>query len=214
VTIGTDDIVTIMVPAGEMGQGTLTALPLILAEELDADWSKVRAEFAPPIPKLYGNPHPLLNGNIASLASIAVAGYYMPLRMAGAQARVVLLDNVARQWNVPHQAFPPNVVLHAKSDADLLRRDRQVRHGARQLPRVSKPTSQALAVPPDRRCQHRPRRRSSKVNGTAKYGIDVQVQEWSCDPGPPMEGARPRRRLLRGDGSGRGQGRSCLSASP
>ena len=117
VTIGTDDLVSIMVPGGEMGQGIMTSLPLILAEELDADWSKVRTQFAPPIPKLYGNPHPLLNGNIASLASISVAGYYTPLRMAGAQARLVLLDNVARHWNVPRVELTtqPSVILHAKS---------------------------------------------------------------------------------------------------
>src|SRR3972149_6178819 len=58
VTIGADDIVTIMMPGAEMGQGTLTALPLILAEELDADWSKVRADYAPLNPKIYGNYHP------------------------------------------------------------------------------------------------------------------------------------------------------------
>src|SRR5262245_36779406 len=51
VTIGTDGTITILSPAAEMGQGTLTTLPLILAEELDADWSKVKTEFAPPIPK-------------------------------------------------------------------------------------------------------------------------------------------------------------------
>src|SRR5256884_6967297 len=54
VTIGTDDTVTILCPQSEMGQGVLTALPLILAEELDADWSKVKQEFAPGNPKAYG----------------------------------------------------------------------------------------------------------------------------------------------------------------
>src|SRR6185436_11088768 len=101
VTIGTDDVVTILTPGAEMGQGTMTSLPLILAEELDADWSRVKVEFAPPIPKIYGNPDALLNGGQASLASIAVAGYYTPLRIAGAQARRVLIDSVARNWNVP-----------------------------------------------------------------------------------------------------------------
>src|SRR5258706_7897941 len=100
-TIASDDTVTILTPGAEMGQGTMTSLPLILAEELDADWSKVKVEFAPPIPKLYGNPDALLNGGQASLASVAVAGYYMPLRMAGAQARRVLIDSVAQSWKVP-----------------------------------------------------------------------------------------------------------------
>jgi isoquinoline 1-oxidoreductase beta subunit len=197
VTIGTDDIVTIMVPAGEMGQGTLTALPLILAEELDADWSKVRAQFAPPIPKLYGNPHPLMNGNIASLASVAVAGYYMPLRMAGAQARVVLLDNVARHWNVPRTELTttPNVVLHAKSG-------RKISYGEvakfatvpAELPRVSeadltKPSQFRLIGRADIGRVDVP----SKANGTAKYGIDVQVpgMVYAAILESPMDGAKP-----------------------
>src|SRR3954454_327649 len=92
VTIGFDDVITVVTPVGEMGQGTLTTLPLILAEELDADWSKVRAEYAPPNAKLYGNPHPVLAGGQASLASIAVPGYFTPLRIAGAQARRVLMQ--------------------------------------------------------------------------------------------------------------------------
>src|SRR3982750_4150796 len=56
VTIYSDGTIAIMSPAAEMGQGSLTSLPLILAEELDADWAKVRIVPAPPIEKLYGNP--------------------------------------------------------------------------------------------------------------------------------------------------------------
>src|ERR671934_49997 len=55
VTIGTDGTVTILCPAAEMGQGVMTSLPLILAEELDADWSKVKAEFAPANPMVYAS---------------------------------------------------------------------------------------------------------------------------------------------------------------
>ena len=82
VTIGTDNTITIMAPAAEMGQGVLTALPLILAEELDADWSQVTTVFAPPLPQLYGNPHPALRGAMVTVGSFSVCGYYMPLRMA------------------------------------------------------------------------------------------------------------------------------------
>src|SRR5215210_8267500 len=101
VTIGTDDRITILCPSSEMGQGVLTALPLILAEELDADWSKVKCEFAPGNPKVYGGVHKMFPGAQVTLASVSVPSYYMPLRTAGAQARKVLLDNVARQWTVP-----------------------------------------------------------------------------------------------------------------
>src|SRR5262249_6802380 len=57
VTIATDNTITILCPTSEMGQGVLTSLPLIFAEELDADWSKVKTEFAPANPKVYGNYH-------------------------------------------------------------------------------------------------------------------------------------------------------------
>jgi isoquinoline 1-oxidoreductase beta subunit len=101
VTIGYDDTISIMTPTGEMGQGTLTALPLILAEELDADWSRVKPEYAPPNPQIFGNPHPILNGGQATLASIAIPGYFTKMRIAGAQARRILMDAVAQKWNVP-----------------------------------------------------------------------------------------------------------------
>src|SRR3989304_694636 len=58
VSIAADNTITILCPAAEMGQGVLPSLPLILAEELDADWAKVKVDYAPPIPKIYGNPHP------------------------------------------------------------------------------------------------------------------------------------------------------------
>ena len=78
VSIGTDGTVAILCPAAEMGQGVLTSLPLILAEELDADWSKVKAEFAPANPKVYGNPHHLFHGAQITAASVSVPGYFTP----------------------------------------------------------------------------------------------------------------------------------------
>ena len=118
VNIASDNTITILAPTAEMGQGTLTTLPLILAEELDADWSKVKVEIAPPNPKIYGNTHPLLNGGQASLASVAVPGYFKPLRVAGAQARRVLMDAVAAKWSVPISELSTqnSTVVHAKSN--------------------------------------------------------------------------------------------------
>src|SRR6266571_4714880 len=95
VTIEADSTVTIMCPAAEMGQGVMTSLPLILAEELDADWSTVKTEFAPANPKVYGNPHELFKGAQITAASVSVPGYFTPLRIAGAQARRVLIESVA-----------------------------------------------------------------------------------------------------------------------
>src|SRR5262249_49835253 len=118
VTIATDNTITILCPTSEMGQGVLTSLPLIFAQELDADWSNVKTEFAPANPKVYGNYHKMFNAAQLPVASVSVPGYFMPLRLAGAQARRVLIDNVAKQWNVPvaELTTEPSVVVHKKSN--------------------------------------------------------------------------------------------------
>src|SRR6516165_2256311 len=85
VAIGTDDTVTILCPSAEMGQGVMTSLPLILAEELDADWSKVKTEFAPANPKVYANPQRWFRGARSCAASVSVRGSFTPLRVAGPQ---------------------------------------------------------------------------------------------------------------------------------
>src|SRR5947207_1970475 len=75
VNIGTDGVITIMSPAAELGQGSFTSLPVILAEELDADWSKVRA-VQPPAwdTKLYGNPG--YGQRLSTTSSFSVNGYF------------------------------------------------------------------------------------------------------------------------------------------
>ena len=98
VSIATDGTVYIQSPAVEMGQGSLTSLPLIIAEELDADWAKVRIVPAPPDDKVYGNPG--FGGVMYTAGSNAVRSYFQPLRVFGAQVRRVLLDNAARRWGV------------------------------------------------------------------------------------------------------------------
>src|ERR1700722_10531075 len=115
VSIAPSGEISIMAPATEMGQGSLTSLPLILAEELDADWSKVVAVPAPPIDKIYGNP--AMFGVMLTAHSLSVQGYFTPFRTFGAQVRAVLLDNAARNWNVPSAELSTeaSVVVHAKS---------------------------------------------------------------------------------------------------
>src|SRR6266481_8167546 len=119
VSIATDGTIYIQSPAVEMGQGSLTSLPLIIAEELDADWAKVRIVPAPPNDALYGNPG--FGGQMYTAGSNAVRSYFTPLRTFGAQVRRVLLDNAARRWGVPvaELTTEPSVVVHAKSGRRL-----------------------------------------------------------------------------------------------
>src|SRR5271163_1372307 len=99
VSIAPDGTISIMSPAAEMGQGSMTSLPLILAEELDADWSKVIVIPARPIDKIFGNPG--FGGVMHTASSATVTGFFTVLRTFGAQVRSVLLDNVASHWKVP-----------------------------------------------------------------------------------------------------------------
>jgi isoquinoline 1-oxidoreductase beta subunit len=196
VTIGTDNSITILCPASEMGQGVLTALPLIVAEELEADWSKVRCEFAPGNPKVYGGVHKMFPGAQVTLASVSVPAYFVPLRQAGAQARKVLLDAVAAEWKVPvaELTTDKSKVIHKKSkrsisygdvakfakvpaelpkiaDGDLKKRKDFKLIGRKDIGRVDVPF---------------------KVNGSARYSIDVQVPDmvYASLLHSPMEGAK------------------------
>ena len=100
VRIAPDGTVTILSTGAEMGQGSMTSLPLILADEMDADWSKVKIEWAPADPTIYG--YTFQNAKaMAIVGSRAVMLYYNDLRIAGAQVRKVLLANAAEHWKVP-----------------------------------------------------------------------------------------------------------------
>jgi len=197
VSIATDNTITIVCPAAEMGQGVMTSLPLILAEELDADWTKVKVEFAPANPKLYGNPHQLFQGAQITAGSASVLGYFMPLRMAGAQARKVLLDAVAEKWKVPVAQLTTSnsTVVHEKS--------RRISYGEivafasvpAEPPKVSeadlkKPSQFKLIGRKDIGRRDVP----EKVNGAAQFGIDMQLpgMVYASIKQSPMEGAKPK----------------------
>jgi isoquinoline 1-oxidoreductase beta subunit len=176
VSIATDGTISIMSPATEMGQGSTTSLPLIIAEELDADWSKVRIVPAPPIEALYGNPG--FAGQMYTAGSNAVTSYYRPLRIFGAQVRRVLLDNAARKLGVPVEELTtePSVVVHAKSGRKLGYGDiaefAEVPAKAPEVkPESLKKPSQFRLISKDVMRAELP----NKVNGSAKYAIDVQV---------------------------------------
>jgi isoquinoline 1-oxidoreductase beta subunit len=98
VRIGTDDTVTVLIKHIEFGQGPFTGLATLVAEELDADWSQVRAEHAPSNPELYKN---LLFGVQGTGGSSAIANSYEQMRQAGATARTMLVDAAAQAWRVP-----------------------------------------------------------------------------------------------------------------
>jgi isoquinoline 1-oxidoreductase subunit beta len=91
--IGADDVVTFIIPKGEMGQGTVTSLAMILADELDCDWKKVRTEFAPVDPGFYGPMQGVFG-------STSIRTMWNPLRKAGATAREMLIQAAAQRWNV------------------------------------------------------------------------------------------------------------------
>src|SRR5580693_9047243 len=88
---------TLVMPQVEMGQGVYTSIPMILAEELDADFSQVSLLHAPPSDKLYGNP---TFGLQVTGNSNSIRAFWMPLRNAGASARAMLLQAAAQQWQV------------------------------------------------------------------------------------------------------------------
>ena len=114
VRIAPDNTVTVIVKHLEMGQGVYTGLPTIVAEELDADWSQMRAESAPANTALYAN---LAFGMHGTGGSTAVANSFDQLRQAGAMARAMLVQAAAQTWKVPTAdiTVSKGIVTHAAS---------------------------------------------------------------------------------------------------
>ncbi|AMN41951.1 xanthine dehydrogenase family protein molybdopterin-binding subunit [Rhodoplanes sp. Z2-YC6860] len=196
ISIATDGTITIMSAATEMGQGSMTSLPLIIAEELDADWTKVKIVPAPAQDAIYGNPG--FGGMMYTAGSNAVTSYYVPLRTAGAQVRRVLLDNAARKWAVPvaELSTEPSTVVHAKSGRRLSYGDiAQFAEVPAKAPEI-KPED--LKKPADFRLIGQDVMRIElplKVTGKATYGIDVQVPGmlYGTVLRAPVEGSVPNK---------------------
>jgi isoquinoline 1-oxidoreductase subunit beta len=163
---------TLVMPQVEMGQGIYTAVAMILAEELDADFSQVTLEHAPPNDRLYGNP---TFGIQVTGNSNSVRAFWKPLRNAGAQARAMLVQAAAQQWQVaPASCTTSNgEVMHAASG-------RKLSYGAladaagretppREIP-LKEPKSFTLIGKPLKRLDT-----PDKVNGKAVYGIDAML---------------------------------------
>jgi isoquinoline 1-oxidoreductase beta subunit len=196
VSIAPDGTITIMSAATEMGQGSMTSLPLIIAEELDADWSRVRIVPAPPIDAVYGNPG--FQGMMYTAGSNAVTSYYRPLRTFGAQVRAVLIANAAKKLGVPIEELTtePSVVMHAKSGRRLTYGDiaafAEVPDKAPEIkPEQLKKPGEFRLITKDVMRVELP----SKVNGSAIYSIDVQVPGmlYATVLRAPVEGSVPDR---------------------
>ena len=170
--INSDDTVRIMLSQLEMGQGVMTSMPMLVAEDLDMDWSKIKTEWSPADMK-YGNPN--FGGAQLTAGSNSVRGMWKILRGSGATARAMLVTAAAQTWNVPEDSLTTEKgeVIHKASG-------RRLKYGAL----VDK--AAVLPVPKDVKLkdpksftlmgQSLPRLDvPEKVNGSAVFGMDVKL---------------------------------------
>lgn len=172
--IGADDSVTIRVAQAEMGQGVFTALPMIVAEELECDWTKVRAEYASANRSLRENQ---LYRRMQTGGSQAVRGSRPYLQQAGAEARARLIAAAAARWQVPAAQCVAREgrVHHEPSGRSLNYGALAAEAAAVSLnaePQIKAPTEYRLLGTPTRRLDTPP-----KVDGSAVFGIDVRLPE-------------------------------------
>ncbi len=184
VRIDPDNTVTVRVAKSEMGQGVLTALPMLLIEELDADWSKVRVEQAP-ADSQYGTQ--LTDG------SSSVSGSFFSLRQAGAEARALLVEAAAQQWGVDPAACrtEKGVVLHPASGQRLAYGVLTEAASALGKPspadlKLKKPAQFSLIGTRAPRLDT-----PAKIDGSAQFGLDVRVPglRYAAIARPPVPGA-------------------------
>jgi len=173
VRIGADDTITVLVKHIEFGQGPFTGLATLVAEELDADWSKIRAQHAPADVNLYKN---LLFGMQGTGGSTAIANSYEQMRKAGAAARAMLVEAAAQSWRVPagEISVERGVLRHAKSN-------RQARFGqfAEAAAKLPVPTDPPLKDPSKFRLIGREGTVKkldvpAKTTGAAQFTIDIR----------------------------------------
>ena len=165
--IAPDNTITFLITKAEMGQGTITSLSQLLAEELDADWSKIRTEFAPVNPALYG-----MQGVFGSQS---IRSTWTPLRQAGATARAMLIQAAAQKWNAdPAQLTTETGAVLNKATGEGLFYG-QLAEAAGKLPipagvPTKDPKTYKFIGKSVKRLDTK-----SKVNGTAQFGIDAKV---------------------------------------
>ena len=178
VRIAPDNSVTLVMPKVEMGQGTYTSLPMLIAEELEVDLDAVRLEAAPPNPEVYGfKPDPSAPEGIAydqsTGTSLSIMQCWTPLRQAGASARVMLVQAAANSWGVPPASCRAErgQVIHAAGGRSLSYGSLAAAAAALPIP-PPPPLKDAKSF---RLIGHATRRRDTpdKVTGRAMFGIDI-----------------------------------------
>jgi len=171
VKIAADDSVTMTLTMLEMGQGVMTSMPMLVAEELDIDWNKIKTEWAPADPK-YGNPN--FGGQQLTAGSNSVRGMWKTLRESGATARAMLITAAAQTWGVAENTVSTEkgAVVHKASG-------RRLKYGALVDKAAALPVPKTIVLknPKDFTVlgQSLPRLDiPEKVNGTAGFGLDVK----------------------------------------
>ena len=171
IRISGDGTIVLIMPYVEMGQGTYTSIPMLIAEELEVNLAQVRLDHAPPNEKLYANP---LLGVQATGNSNAVRAAWQPLRQAGATARVMLIAAGAKRWNVDPSSCRARsgVVYHEATQRSATYGDL-----AAEAVSIPLPANVPLKGPADFRLIGTPAKRldiPAKLDGTAVFGIDAR----------------------------------------
>jgi len=193
IRINRQGVVTLVVPMVEMGQGTYTALPMLLAEELEVALDQVRLEHAPPNDALYANP--VLHFQSTGMSS-SIRAFWTPLRQAGAVGRTLLIEAAANRWGVDPGTCraQQGVVLHTTSArrlpyGDLVDAAAMLRVPATDSVKLKDAQDFTLIGTPAKRLDT-----PDKVNGRAQFGIDVRVPNMKIAALAisPVFGGRPK----------------------
>lgn len=197
VKITADGKITIYNPAAEMGQGSMTALAAIIAEEMDADWDKVHIEYSPVEPGIYGMQwNGTMGGPMITAGSRTIRGYYKPLRQAGAKARYVLMYNAAKKWGLPQSGLKTDqgYVIDPASGRKLS--FGEIASFAQIPPSIPEISDQELKQPEQFRLIGSVIPRydiPDKTTGRAKFGIDFSLpgMVYAAIARSPVYGAKP-----------------------
>ena len=183
-----DNVVKILVPKSEMGQGVRTSLPMIIADELEADWDQLEIIQSPAGDAFKCR----VMGVQITVASASIRGFYEPMRKAGAAGRAMLIEAAAKEWSVPESECEASkgTVLHRKSGRSLtygqlslkaaklqvpqdppLKKESEFRYMGKSMPRVDIP---------------------DKVSGKAIFGLDMDLPDmhYAVLARPPAYGAK------------------------